>query len=146
MENAREFILNLANSSTEPPPPRHYDKHGIVFQADGTLPIVPQPHAGTASVIAPCPHSFKCPLQKFGPRGKMRCTFLQQPPPSPVAWVRERFPRGRLGLIGYEHSYVAITKMKKGHHIELKSSTDWPDARIIMLVLAYTYMLCCILS
>lgn len=98
--------------------------------AHGSMPLPPAVPSGTASVIAPCSHSFKCPLHKFGPRGGMRCTFLQQPPPSPIAWVRERFPRGRLGFIGYEHSYIAIKKEKSDHH--LKQNSEWPDARILM--------------
>ena len=64
----------------------------------------------------------------------MRCSFIQQPAPSPVGWVRDRYPTGRLGFIGYEHSYVAIKKVNRAANKlrQEENQYDWNDARLLM--------------
>ena len=64
IENAREFILLQNNDSIDPPVPVPHGKRGKETLPNGSQPPAPT-FQGTAKVIAPCSHSFTCPLKKY---------------------------------------------------------------------------------
>ena len=47
-----------------PPVPAPHGKRGKEMLIDGTFPPAPM-FQGSAKVIAPCSHSFTCPLKKY---------------------------------------------------------------------------------